>query len=99
MADPRDLSMARKSSFIGKSTGSEAAQSTGGGVVTAVVQGKAYFESYSMDVLVEGADVPRHMDMLTHNHASHLEPRPVPLARKQRRGATGTEQPENGVMS
>lgn len=62
--------IAKKSSFIAKSTGDEAARSTGGGVVTHVVQGKAYFQSFSMDVLVEGENVPRHLDLLTHNHAS-----------------------------
>jgi hypothetical protein len=66
--------MAKKSSFIGKSTGNEAAQSTGGGVVSAVIQGKAYFTSYSVDVTVEGEEAPRHLDMLTHNHAGQSPP-------------------------
>jgi hypothetical protein len=62
--------IAKKSSFIAKSTGDEAAQSTGGGVATHVVQGKTYFQSFSMDVLIEGENVPRHLDLTTHNHAS-----------------------------
>ena len=66
--------MGKKSSFIAKSTGNEAAQSTGGGVVSHVVQGKAYFTSYSMDVTVEGEEAPRHLDMLTHNHAAQSPP-------------------------
>jgi hypothetical protein len=66
--------MAKKSSFLGKSTGNEAAQSTGGGVVSAVVQGKAYFTSFSMDVTVEGEGAARHLDMLTHNHAAQSPP-------------------------
>jgi hypothetical protein len=66
--------MAKKSSFIGKSTGNEVAQSTGGGVVSAVVQGKAYFTSYSVDVTVEGEEAPRHLDMLTQNHAGQSPP-------------------------
>jgi hypothetical protein len=66
--------MAKKSSFLGKSTGNEAAQSTGGGVVSAVVQGKAYFTSFSMDVTVEGEGATRHLDMLTHNHAAQSPP-------------------------
>jgi Domain of unknown function (DUF4150) len=69
-----DNPMAKKSSFIGKSTGNEVAQSTGGGVVSAVVQGKAYFTSYSLDVTVEGEEAPRHLDMLTHNHAGQSPP-------------------------
>jgi hypothetical protein len=66
--------VAKKSSFFAKSTGNEAAQSTGGGVVTAVVQGKAYFVSYSVDVSIEGEEAPRHLDMMTHNHAGQSPP-------------------------
>jgi hypothetical protein len=66
--------MAKKSSFLAKSTGNEAAQSTGGGVVSHVVQGKAYFTSFSFDVTVEGEEAPRHLDMLTHNHAAQSPP-------------------------
>ncbi len=66
--------MGKKSSFIAKSTGNEAAQSTGGGVVSHVVQGKAYFTSYSMDVTIEGEEAPRHLDMMTHNHAAQSPP-------------------------
>jgi hypothetical protein len=40
----------KQSSFFAQSTGNESAQSTGGGVVSHVVQGKAYFVSYSVDV-------------------------------------------------
>jgi hypothetical protein len=60
----------KKSSYIARSTGDEAARSTGGGIATHVVQGKAYFVSYSMDVLIEGENVPRHLDLMTHNHGS-----------------------------
>jgi len=66
--------MAKKSSFFAKSTGNEVAQPTGGGVVSAVVQGKAYFVSYSFDVTVEGEEAPRHLDMMTHNHAAQSPP-------------------------
>ncbi len=62
--------VAKQSSHIARSTGNGMARSTGGGIVTHVVEGKAYFTSYSMDVTVEGEGVPRHLDMLTHNHAS-----------------------------
>jgi hypothetical protein len=66
--------MGKKSSFFAKSTGNEVAQSTGGGVVTHVVQGKAYFTSYSLDVTVEGEEVPRHLDMMTQNHMAQSPP-------------------------
>lgn len=62
--------LGKKSSFIKKSTGNEAAQSTGGGVMTAVVQGKAYFQSYAMNVMFEGEEAIRHADLVTQNHAA-----------------------------
>jgi hypothetical protein len=66
--------MGKRTSFFAKSTGNEVAQSTGGGVVTHVVQGKAYFTSYSFDVTVEGEEAPRHLDMMTHNHMAQSPP-------------------------
>jgi hypothetical protein len=66
--------MGKRTSFFAKSTGNEVAQSTGGGVVTHIVQGKAYFTSYSFDVTVEGEEAPRHLDMMTHNHMAQSPP-------------------------
>jgi hypothetical protein len=66
--------MGKQSSFFAKSTGNESAQSTGGGVVSHVVQGKAYFVSYSVDVTIEGEKAVRHLDMMTHNHAAQSPP-------------------------
>ncbi len=61
----------KDSSYFSTSSGNEpATKSLGMGVVTHQIQGKAYFNSWSMDVKVEGANVPRHMDLTTHNHAS-----------------------------
>jgi hypothetical protein len=61
----------KDSSYFSTSSGDEAAtKSLGMGVVTHQIQGKAYFTSWSMDVKVEGANVPRSMDLTTHNHAS-----------------------------
>lgn len=62
----------KQSSFFKKSTGNEPSQPTGGGVVTAAVQGKAYFQSYSPDVMFEGEPVVRHLDLLTHNHTGQM---------------------------
>jgi len=54
-----------------KSTGDEAAtKGQGMNVITHQIQGKCYFTSWSMDVKVEGENVVRHMDLMTHNHAS-----------------------------
>jgi hypothetical protein len=66
--------MGKQSSFFAKSTGNESAQSTGGGVVSHVIQGKAYFVSYSVDVSIEGEKAVRHLDMMTHNHAAQSPP-------------------------
>jgi hypothetical protein len=63
--------MLKDSSFFAKSTGDEAAtQTLGMGVITHQITGKVYFNSWSMDVKVEGENVVRHLDLTTHNHAS-----------------------------
>ncbi|MFK8031235.1 MAG: PAAR-like domain-containing protein [Gammaproteobacteria bacterium] len=59
----------RDKSFIKKSTGNEPAIMKKG-VITGVKKGKAYFTSWSMNVKVEGHNVCRHQDTMTHNHAS-----------------------------
>jgi hypothetical protein len=60
--------LCHRDSFVALSTGNEIARSTGGGIVSHTVQGKAYFQSASGDVLVEGKYAVRHGDMLTQNH-------------------------------
>ena len=65
-------SVAHAKSFISKSTGNEVATSTGGGVITHVVQGKAYFQTFSMDVFIESQPGVRHMDLVTHNHMAMM---------------------------
>ena len=53
--------------------GDEAATNgQGAGVVTHVITGKTYFIMWSMDVKVEGKNVPRHTDLTTSNHASPM---------------------------
>jgi hypothetical protein len=64
------LQVAKKDvSFIQTSTGNEPAAGPMG-KKTGVKKGKAYFTSWSMDVKVEGLNVCRHTDSMTHNHAS-----------------------------
>ena len=53
-----------------KTTGDEAGCATKKGLITSVNRGKAYFNSWSMDVKFEGQNVVRHMDLSTHNHGS-----------------------------
>jgi len=64
--------VAHAQSFIAKSTGNEVATSTGGGVITHMVQGMAYFQTFSMDVFIESQPAVRHMDLLTHNHMAKM---------------------------
>jgi hypothetical protein len=64
------LPVAKKDvSFIKTSTGNEPAAGPKG-QKTGVKKGKAYFTSWSMDVKVEGLNVCRHTDGMTHNHGS-----------------------------
>jgi hypothetical protein len=64
--------VAHAQSFIAKSTGNEVARTTGGGIITHNVQGAAYFQTFSMDVFIEGQPAVRHLDLLTHNHMGKL---------------------------
>jgi archaellum component FlaC len=64
------LQVAKKDfSYIKTSTGNEPAAGPKG-KSTGVKKGKAYFTSWSMNVMVEGMNVCRHTDSMTHNHAS-----------------------------
>jgi hypothetical protein len=70
--------MGKQSSNFKTSSGNEVAQSTGGGVVTAQVKGKAYFQSFAMNVMIEGEPAVRHLDLVTHNHAGPQPPNTPP---------------------
>ncbi len=65
-------------SYFATSTGNEpATQAFKKGVATGVITGKAYFTQWSFDVVFEGFGVPRHMDMVGHNHGSMPSNTPV----------------------
>jgi hypothetical protein len=64
--------VAHAQSFVARSTGDEVAQSTGGGIITHTTQGKAYFQTYSRDVMICGQPAVRHLDLLTHNHVARM---------------------------
>jgi Domain of unknown function (DUF4150)/GHH signature containing HNH/Endo VII superfamily nuclease toxin 2 len=67
MISGQEVMMKDQSTFK-KSTGDEAAtKSLGMGVVTHCIQGEASFVAWSMDVLFEGANVDRHLDLTLHN--------------------------------
>lgn len=60
-------------SYMTKSMGDEpATKNFNKGMITSALQGKCYFGLWSMDVQMEGKGVPRHLDMVTHNHASMM---------------------------
>lgn len=61
--------MKKDVSFFKTSTGNEPAAGPKG-IVTGVKKGKAYFTSWSMNVKIEGKNVDRHSDGMTHNHGS-----------------------------
>jgi hypothetical protein len=55
-----------KDSNFSTSTGDEAG-TAGGGVASSKTKGKAEFVNFSMDVKIEGKNVPRTFDMMLHN--------------------------------
>ena len=63
-------------SYFSKSIGDElATDPLKKGVVSGALKGKCYFQSWSMNVKIEGKGVARHMDLVTHNH---LNPQNTP---------------------
>jgi hypothetical protein len=71
--------MGKKSSNFKMSSGNEVSRPTGGGVVTAGVQGKGYFASFAMNVMIEGEPAVRHLDLVTHNHTGPQPPNTPPM--------------------
>jgi hypothetical protein len=64
--------IAHLQSFVAKSTGDEVAQSTGGGIISHTTQGKAYFQTFSMNVMIENQPAVRHLDLVTNNHLAKM---------------------------
>jgi hypothetical protein len=62
--------MLKDQSCFKKSTGDEAGSAPKKGLITSKITGKVYFSAWSMDVKFEGENVVRHLDLMTHNHAS-----------------------------
>ncbi|WP_075207375.1 DUF4150 domain-containing protein [Archangium violaceum] len=66
------LALKGKSYYQSSPLGDEAAtRNFGGSVLTHTITGKTYFQAHSMDVMVEGKNVCRHLDITTSNHASY----------------------------
>ena len=64
-ADGAPVALKNESEF-GTSTGNEAA-TAGGGLVTSKTKGKSSYFMYSMDVKIEGKEVPRALDIMAGN--------------------------------
>lgn len=66
------LAIKGQSFYQSSPLGNEAAtRNFGAAVLTHTISGKTYFQASSMDVLVEGKPVCRHLDITTCNHASY----------------------------
>ena len=65
----KEVGLKNKSCFK-KSTGDEAGSAAKKGVITSKNTGKVFFESWSVDVKIEGQNAVRHLDLTTNNHAS-----------------------------
>jgi len=65
-ADGKEVALKNSSTFS-TSVGNEAA-TAGGGLVTAKQKGKSNYFMYSMDVKIEGKEVPRAFDIMAGNN-------------------------------
>jgi hypothetical protein len=65
----KEVGLKNKSCFK-KSSGDEAGSAAKKGIITSKNTGKVYFNSWSMDVMIEGQNAVRHLDLTTNNHAS-----------------------------
>jgi hypothetical protein len=76
----QEIMLKDQSYFKTSPLGDEAATNgLGAGVVTHVITGKTYYVAWSMDVKIEGANVDRHLDLTTSNHASPMANDNVPV--------------------
>jgi hypothetical protein len=64
--------MLKNKSYFKTSSGDEAGSAPMKGVISSVNTGKVYFNAWSMDVIIEGENAVRHLDLTTHNHASFV---------------------------
>lgn len=63
----QEVMLKDKSNFK-TSTGDEAGAAPKKGLVTSKTKGAAFFIAWSMNVMIEGENVVRNLDMTTHNH-------------------------------
>lgn len=70
--------MLKNQSYFKTSTGDEAGCAAKKGMVSSKNKGKVYFINWSMDVMFEGENAVRHLDMTTNNHGSPIANEAVP---------------------
>jgi Toxin PAAR-like domain len=86
--------MLKNKSYFKKSTGDEAGCAPKKGLVNSKISGKVYFTAWSMDVMIEGENAVRHLDVTTHNHGStQNEFAPWPRVSRARPGKDHTTKP------
>ncbi len=81
--------MLKNKSCFSKSSGDEAGSAPKKGVVTSKNMGKVYFNAWSMDVKVEGENVPRNLDITTNNHMSKMPGNTPPMPHVSSMGMAG----------
>lgn len=87
--------MLRDQSFFKKSEADDAGKTAKKGIITSVIDGKVFFNSWSMDVKVEGENVDRHLDITTNNHAS--KPGNTPPSPHKKKGSASTNSSEECI--
>jgi hypothetical protein len=75
----KPAALAQQSYYQPSALGDEAAtKSFGMNIITHQITGKTYFQVWSLDVMIEGKNVCRHLDLTTSNHASQPPGNPTP---------------------
>lgn len=68
----KPAALSQQSFYKSSPLGDEAAtRSFGANILTHQITGKSYFQMWSMDVVIEGKNACRHLDICTCNHASY----------------------------
>jgi len=72
--------MLKNKSYFKRSTGDEAGCAPKKGIINSKVSGKVYFTAWSMNIMIEGENVVRNLDLTTGNHGSTPPNEGIPWA-------------------
>lgn len=78
----KEIMLKNKSKFK-KCTGDQAGSAPKKGLINSNTGGKTYFASWSFDVLIEGENVVRHLDLTTSNHRSQPGNSSIPMINQE----------------